>query len=50
MPPVKRTVWEVLAEITGDKIAKAYPDYPYFQVPDMKWIWEVFGLVIIFGS
>jgi hypothetical protein len=31
MPPVKRTVREILPEITWDKIAPPYPDYPYFQ-------------------
>lgn len=31
MPPVKRTVREVLPEITWNKIAQPYPDYPYFQ-------------------
>ena len=29
--PNKRTVREVLPEITWDKIAPPYPDYPYFQ-------------------
>jgi hypothetical protein len=31
MPTVKRTVREVLPEITWDKIAPPYPAYPYFQ-------------------
>lgn len=35
MPPEKRTIQEVLPEITWDKVAPPYPDYNYFQGIDL---------------